>query len=273
MNNTSGIWWLRHILAANSLAGLRESVALIVQRVGFRYFLLRGRYAHFRYGQSEIRLDNCPAGWVEHCSGNGAEEPDPVHRRALHETTPILWRQCASAHPDFFAEARRFGLITGATYPMHGPNGAHSSLSFMKGVGGEPVEREILAALPECQLLACYVHDAVGRILRRSSDSADFAERAASHRITLTQRERECLIWAATGRTAIETGSALALSKATIVYHLANARRKLGAANSREAVSKAVALKLIALDQTGGAVEEDAASEDALSPPPLCRRP
>ena len=248
MNNTSSVWWLKRVLAASSLAGLRESVALIVQRIGFRYFLLRGRYAHFRYGQNEIRLDNCPAGWVEHCSGNGAEDPDPIHRRALHETTPILWRQCTSEYPDFFAAAQRFGLITGVTYPMHGPNGAYSSLSLVKGVGGAPVEREILAALPECQLLACYVHDAVGRILRRSSDSEDFTAWPMSRKLILTQRERDCLVWAATGKTAMETGSALALSKATIVYHLAKARRKLGASNSRQAVNKAVALKLIALD-------------------------
>lgn len=131
---------------------------------------------------------------------------------------------------------------------MHGSNGAHSSLSLIKGVGGEPVEREILAALPECQLLACYVHDAAARILRRASDSAGFVVRPASRQPTLIQRERDCLVWTATGQTATQIASALALSKSTVVYHLLKARRKLDAVNSRQAITKAISKNLIALD-------------------------
>ena len=63
---------------------------------------------------------------------------------------------------------------------------------------------------------------------------------------TLTERERECLTWVATGRTAAQVAATLALSEATIIYHLSKARRKLEAANSRHAVSKAISLKLIA---------------------------
>ncbi len=63
---------------------------------------------------------------------------------------------------------------------------------------------------------------------------------------TLTERERECLSWAATGKTAAEVATALSLSKTTIIYHLTRARRKLDAANSRHAITKALSLKLIA---------------------------
>ena len=41
-------------------------------------------------------------------------------------------------------------------------------------------------------------------------------------------------------------GWALQISDRTVVFHLSNLRRKLGAANSRHAVSKAYSLKPIA---------------------------
>jgi len=64
--------------------------------------------------------------------------------------------------------------------------------------------------------------------------------------LNLTDRERECLTWAATGKTAAEVAATLCLSQSTIIYHLSKARRKLDAANSRQAITKAISLKLIA---------------------------
>jgi len=245
MNNTSGTWWLKRILAADSLVGLRASLTLIVHRIGFRYFVFRGRYAHLRSGQHEIRLDNCPAAWIEHCS---EAKPDPVHCRAMEEAVPVFWRECVFDHPDFFAAARRFGLMTGVTHPVHGPSGDRSSIGFIKGVGGVQAEREILAALSECQLISCYVHRSVAHILKLRFDRADPLVQPASPEPTLTKRERECLTWTATGKTAAEAAAALDLSESTIVYHLSKARRKLDAANSRQAISKAISLRLIAPD-------------------------
>lgn len=48
-------------------------------------------------------------------------------------------------------------------------------------------------------------------------------------------RERECLFWASLGKTAWETSVILGISRRTIEFHLANAIRKLGAANKHHA--------------------------------------
>ncbi len=122
--------------------------------------------------------------------------------------------------------------------------GARSASS--KGVGGIQAEREILAVLSECQLIACYVHGTVGRLIENRSGSVEPGARPTGSAPTLTERERECLSWAATGKTAAEVATALSLSKTTIIYHLTRARRKLDAANSRQAITKALSLKLIA---------------------------
>ena len=238
--------WRTRILSANSLAGLRESLLVTVQRMGFKFFLLCSS-SPLLGGQQELRLCNCPPGWIEYSSERKcAGSLDPIHRLALQETTPVLWRDRVSHYPDYFAAARKFGLMTGVTLPVHGPVGDRSSITFIKGVGGIQAEREILSALPECQLLTCYAHRAVARIVENRLDSlsADATPRVLAP--ILTARERECLSWAATGKTAAQVATTLSLSEATIIYHLTKARRKLAAENSRHAITKAISLKLIA---------------------------
>lgn len=233
--------------AAGSLADLREAMHFIAQRIGFRYFVFRGRYPQLLNEQREVRLDNFPGSWLDHCS-QGAPDTgrDPMHHRAMQEATPLLWRDWMAHYPDHFAEARRFGLVTGVTHPVHGPLGDRSSISFIKGVGGIQAEREISATLSECQLIGCYAHQAVARVVESRFPSEYSDSRPVVSTPSLTARERECLSWAATGMTAAQVAATLALSEATIIYHLAKARRKLSASNSRHAVSKAISLKLIA---------------------------
>jgi DNA-binding CsgD family transcriptional regulator len=246
MNNSNENWWLRGILSANSPANLRESLARIAQRIGFRYFVFRGRYPQVRGGHHDIRLDNCPTGWFDYCSEHGFDTPrDPMHHRAMQETTPVLWRDWVSHYPNYFAAARKFGLVTGVTHAVYGPLGDQSSISFMKGVGGIEAERDIVTALSECQLIACYAHRNVARAIENGLDSNPGAPPPGSVPI-LTERERECLIWVAMGKTASQVAATLSLSEATIIYHLSKARRKLNATNSHHAVSKAISLKLIA---------------------------
>ena len=244
---SSGAWWRTRILSANSLADLRDSLAMIVPRIGFRYFVFRGRYPQTRGGHHEIRLDNCPAGWFDYCSEHGfAAASDPIHHRAMQEATPVLWRDWVSHYPTYFAGARKFGLVTGVTHVVYGPLGDHSSLSFVKGVGGIEAERDISNALPECQLIACYAHRRVARAIENESVTENPGAPLPRLAPTLTERERECLTWVATGKTAAQVATTLSLSEATIIYHLSKARRKLEAANSRHAISKAISLKLIA---------------------------
>jgi len=243
---SSGAWWRTRILSASSLADIRESLAMIVQRIGFRHFVLRGRFPQIRSGDHEIRLDNCPAGWFDYCSEHGAAAPDPMHQRAMQEATPVLWRDWVSHYPSYFAAARKFGIVTGVTHAVYGPLGDRSSISFIKGVGGIEAEREISNALSECQLIACYAHRRVAGAIANGPDSGNPGAPLPGSAPTLTERERECLTWVATGRTAAQVASTLSLSEATIIYHLSKARRKLEAANSRHAVSKAISLKLIA---------------------------
>lgn len=62
---------------------------------------------------------------------------------------------------------------------------------------------------------------------------------------TLSDRERECLQWAAKGKTSWEISQILSVTESTVIYHLRNATRKLNAANRIHAVTKALQASLI----------------------------
>jgi LuxR family transcriptional regulator, quorum-sensing system regulator BjaR1 len=61
-----------------------------------------------------------------------------------------------------------------------------------------------------------------------------------SDHVALTPRERECLKWAAGGKSEWEISQILGISEHTCEKHLLNAKAKLGAANRVQAVAEAI---------------------------------
>jgi len=233
--------WLRKILVSATPAELSECVGLAAQQIGFQYFLCYGRFRNRDAKVCEIHFSNCPDPWRRIAVG-GDTESDPLHRRALREVTPIFWRDLVPHEPSWIARARDCGLATGVTLPVHGPDGQWSSLSLIKNHRGNGVERYIQAALGKSQLLAIFVHDVAGKIMRNEDGSGTLATERKAEACRLTGRERDCLNWIAAGKTTAQVARVLSVAERTVVFHLANARRKLGAANSHHAIMKAVSL-------------------------------
>jgi len=236
-----GTWWLRPIVIAASLAELARSLGVATEQLGFQYFLFLGRFPNLRAEVHEFQLKNCPAGWQSDAAASNLAG-DPLYRRALREVAPIFWRELVPFEQAWIAQARKFGLATGVTLPVHGPNGRWSSLSLIKNHGRAGAERDIRAGLGRCLLLTVFVHDVADRIIRRQVGSVIPVEPRKSESWGLTERERDCLIWIAAGKTIAEVACILSVTERTVVFHLVNARRKLGAANSYHAIMKAVSL-------------------------------
>lgn len=58
--------------------------------------------------------------------------------------------------------------------------------------------------------------------------------------VPLTQRERQCLAWASSGKTREETAMILGVSARAVRFHLDNARQNLGASTITHAVALAL---------------------------------
>jgi DNA-binding CsgD family transcriptional regulator len=192
-------------------------------------------------------MDGAPPEWREWCCRHRIDSPsDPKWSCALQEVTPILWRETAQEYSSLFGDARDHGTITGITYPVHAPHGDWSALSLVNVYDSRNGRQDIEASIAIGQLLACFVHGVVSRMVRRECDRTDLTEPAIDlGQPALSGRERECLQLASTGMTATEAADRLRISANTVIFHLKNARRKLGAANSRHALVRAIKVGII----------------------------
>ena len=169
---------------------------------------------------------------------------DPTVLHCTTRVVPLKWDEIA---PDktgtgkrvrkFMSEAWDFGLRTGASFPVHGSNGEAAIFSLVSDQYNTSTRGHVLEHLAMGQLLSGYVHEAVRRVLIDGQSSIP--------KVQLTERERECLTWAAEGKTAWETSQILNISERTVIFHLQNAAQKLQVANRPQAVAHAISQQLI----------------------------
>jgi len=230
---------LKQVLASRSHEDLEGASLLVAEQLGFAYVMFCGSFR--RSATRELRFDNFPGDWHRYCAARSRDLlPGSLRRLALQDVTPLLWNGSATGR----MMARRCGLATGVSCSVRGPLGQWSLTSFALPFEGASAERRIAAALPDCQLVACAIHYAAARMAGQSPDRSARLRRLGNG--LLSDRESQCLIGSAHGKTTSEIAQALQISERTVTFHLSNVRRKLDAANSRHAVTKALSLRLIA---------------------------
>lgn len=159
---------------------------------------------------------------------------DPVIQRIKRDLSPFLWSEAGpvasgqdgAAAKRMLGEACEFKLKAGVAVPMITLDGAVVAVSL----GGEAVE-----CPPKARgMIGMISTFAIARAI-------DIRDRDRKRiRAKLTPREVECLKWAAAGKSEWEISVILNVSEHTADKHLANAHRKLGAANRVHAVAQAI---------------------------------
>jgi DNA-binding CsgD family transcriptional regulator len=130
------------------------------------------------------------------------------------------------------------GIFGGITVPIHLPRGRTGSVSwYSRDPAIDP--RQVLAEFGDPLRLAGHRFMDLVYAIRAER------ELQANAPLKLTDRELECLTWAALGRTDPEIGAQLHRSPATARFHIDNAVRKLGARNRTQAVAIAAERGLI----------------------------
>lgn len=124
-------------------------------------------------------------------------------------------------------DAREFKLRDGLAFPLITLEGQIALVSL----GGEAVE----LSDSEFAMVSLASTYAIGRAMQLQTTTSKVIEH-----IELTPRERECLQWAAVGKSEWEISQILGISEHTSEKHLLNAKSKLGAANRVQAVAEAI---------------------------------
>ncbi len=179
---------------------------------------------------------NYPEEWIRHYFQRGYEKIDPVVLLSPRTTAPLVWADCQKL-PDLsddqrlmFQESREVPLLDGVSIPIHGPMGGAYVLSLASSTG----QTDLRAHIP---MLRAYAHQffvAYHEVspLRVSN-------------VTLTERERDCLMWSAKGKSNWDIGVILHISEHTVDFHFRKAMAKLGAGNRIVAIVTAIRHGLI----------------------------
>jgi DNA-binding CsgD family transcriptional regulator len=125
---------------------------------------------------------------------------------------------------------RRYGMTRGAYCPVYSPAGGAGAIGY-SGTRG-PLDAEEMASL---QMKSIAIFD---RLIELNGPPPQ--------RTRVSDRERECLLWTAEGKTSFEICKIIGISEHTVNYYLNTAASKLDASNRVQAV--AIALRTGILD-------------------------
>lgn len=197
---------------------LTNALSAVTEQLGFSYFALT-HHVDFTCPSSEaIRFHNYPSGWQGWFDELKLGLHDPIHRASQRTTAGFQWSDVnkliylSRDDKKILARAYREGIGDGITIPAHVPGEAKGSCSFAMR-DDAPVPHGIG---PFVQLIGLSAFEAARRICR--------SRPRLKNRRRLTERQIECLIWAARGKTDWEIAKILGVRHDTIIRHLKQAR-------------------------------------------------
>jgi DNA-binding CsgD family transcriptional regulator len=130
------------------------------------------------------------------------------------------------------------GFFGGITVPVHMPRGRTGSVSWYSRDASVDVAATLAEHVDVLRLTALRFMDLVFSVRAGTELGHDAPTQ-------LSERELECLTWAALGRTDTQIGTVIHRSPTTARFHIDNAVRKLGARNRTQAVAIAARRGLI----------------------------
>jgi DNA-binding CsgD family transcriptional regulator len=235
---------MRALERAPNVDALTGEIDAVLRSVGVDYWFYAVDLPLVNDHPNQLQIGTYPAAWLQHYLDQDYISIDPIITHCHDHATPLAWddaqqldRRVVDPHlqkiRNLFGEAREFGLGTGISVPLHGPGVSWGLMSYTSNALDA---RDFTELLPELHLFAHYVHEAARRFAR---------SKTPAQLPTLTKRERECLSWAAEGKTSWEIGQLLNISERTSIFHLQNATHKLGVSGRQAAIARAVSLGLI----------------------------
>ena len=185
-----------------------------------------GKESHYRFF-----FNSWPQDWLDYYNEHGFFQRDFIVGESRRRMAPFLWSEINKSvfsgpvAQEFFAASRAHGWIDGFVVPIRGAKGYEGivSLAAKQSIVLDAVERGLLETASRALNERCRTTVGLGHTPEPLPD--------------LTQREVECLQWAALGKTDWEIGELLGVTKATAHFHIEQAKRKLGVKSRVQAVA------------------------------------
>ncbi len=235
---------LRAFEEASSIEALTTDIDRVVKPLGIDHWVYAVDLPLVNDHPNQLHMGTYPEAWVTRYFEMDYINIDPIITHCHDHATPMSWDEAQQHHRrivdphlqkirNMFSEAREFGLGSGVSIPLHGPGVSWGLMSF---TSSRLTSEDLAVILPELHMLAHFAHEAARQFVR---------SKIPSRLPSLTKRERECLSWAAEGKTSWEIGQLLNISERTSIFHLQNATHKLGVSGRQAAIARAVSMGLI----------------------------
>lgn len=208
------------VSGVNCGSELERSLDRVTDSLGFDHFALA---LEARTGEGAepagVLLHDYPEEWARVYVTFGLAGQDPVRRACDKSFVGFAWKSIDKLVPltrgdrQMLAVGRECGIADGYTVPRHLPGLARGSCTFVVGPDNQLPRRMLCAAETIGALaLACALE--LSGMVRPAPGPK------------LSDRQRECLLWVARGKTAAETATILGISPETVVQHLKLARER-----------------------------------------------
>ena len=198
---------------------LKDALKQASQRMGFDHFALSLEARASDDADTEMLLHDYPDEWAKVYTSFDLAGRDPVRRACDQAFGGFTWERIGQLIPmtrgdrQMLAVGRECGIGDGFTIPRHLPGMARGTLTFVVAPD---------RCLPHRWLV---VAEYLGTLALTSAlKISDMARPVALPR--LSDRQRECLLWVARGKTAAETAIILGISSETVIQHLKMARER-----------------------------------------------
>jgi DNA-binding CsgD family transcriptional regulator len=187
--------------------------------MGFDHFALAFEARPFRDAANSFLVHDYPDEWAKVYNGFDLAGADPVRRACDRALSGFAWCSIERLVPltrqdrQMLAVGRESGIADGYTVPRHLPGEASGSCTFVV----RPRK-----PLPGTML---FVAEIVGAVALGAAHRISGLGRFVG-RPVLSDRQRECLVWTARGKTASEIATILGISEETVIQHLKLARER-----------------------------------------------
>ncbi len=225
--------FVRSVREAADLGAITDILSAATRRFDFDYFGMVQRVSA-RLSVSPVQLSDFPEEWRELLAEEDYYVHDPVLAACEKSVAPFSWDDLprlitmTAQHRAYMARAGKQGLARGYTIPIHVPGEASGLCSFVTTAG-----RELPAgSLPAAQYLACFAFEAARRLVVDRATAAGVPK--------LTQRQLDCVVLAAKGKSNWVSAQLLGLSPDTVHKYLENAKRRYNVSSRTELVVRAL---------------------------------
>jgi len=208
---------ISEISDVDNVAQLHSALSNCVELMGFDHFALAYDQRMQGVFNDNILVHDYPESWAKVYVGFELAGTDPIRRASERSMTGFEWRHLEQYIPltrsdrQMLFIGKENGIGDGYTVPRHLPGEASGSCTFAVHTGNP---------IPVSMLNTAEIVGAVALTVARRIAG----ERSPKAKPTLSERQRECVLWSARGKTAGEVASILGISEETVIQHLKLAR-------------------------------------------------